>query len=68
MEGLGVTIEAQGYVKLARSLYLYGNAFYLINPMEMNGTKTFRETLSPILMNEAIMSIPDQYMARAGLN
>lgn len=66
--GLGVTIEAQGYLKLARSLFLYGNAFYLINPMEMNGTKTFRETLSPILMNEAIMSVPDQYMARAGLN
>jgi hypothetical protein len=38
------------------------------NPKEVNGTRTYRETLSPVLANEAIMSVTDQYMARAGLN
>jgi len=38
----------------------------LSNPREQNGTRTFRETLSPSLANEAICSVPDQYMARAG--
>ncbi|MEJ7680905.1 MAG: hypothetical protein WKG06_24255 [Segetibacter sp.] len=30
--------------------------------------RTYRETLSATLANEAIMSVPDQYMARAGFN
>ncbi|WP_240531781.1 hypothetical protein [Maribacter sp. 4G9] len=30
--------------------------------------RTFRETLSPILQNEAIMAIPDQYSLRGGLS
>lgn len=32
----------------------------------MNGTRTYRETLSPAIANEDIMSVPDQYMARIG--
>lgn len=66
--GLGVTVEVQGYLKLAGPLYGYMNAFYLSNPMDVNGTRTYRETISPLLANEDIMSIPDQYMARLGLN
>jgi hypothetical protein len=65
--GLGLTLELQGFGRLARNLYFYGSAFYLINPMEVNGARTYRETLSPMLANEAIMSIPDQYSVRAGL-
>ncbi|MCB0795044.1 MAG: hypothetical protein KDB88_09930 [Flavobacteriales bacterium] len=66
--GLGFSLELQGYVKLTRQLFLYGNAFYLFNPMEMNGTRTYRETLNAILINESIMSVTDQYMARLGFN
>jgi hypothetical protein len=66
--GFGFTLEVQGYWKLAQRLFLFGNAFYLFNPMEENGTRTYRETLSALLVNEAVMSITDQYMARAGLN
>ncbi len=64
--GLGFTFELQGYLKLAGPVYGYMNAFYLFNPMDVNGTRTFRETISPVLANEDIMSVPDQYMARAG--
>ena len=65
--GFGITVEMQGFGPISRRLFFYGNAFYLSNPMEVNGARTFRETLSPLLTNEAIMSIPDQYSLRAGL-
>ena len=65
--GVGFTVESQGFGILYKKLYWYGNAFYLFNPKETNGTRTYRETLSPLLSNESIMSVPDQYMARLGL-
>lgn len=61
--GLGFTVELQGYVKFFGPLYGYMNAFYLFNPMEVNGTLTYRSRA-----NEQIMSVADQYMARAGLS
>lgn len=66
--GFGFTLELQGYRRFFGPVYGYMNAFYLFNPMETNGTRTYRETISPVLANEDIMSVPDQYMARAGLN
>ncbi|MEO8068507.1 MAG: hypothetical protein ABI599_12500 [Flavobacteriales bacterium] len=61
--GLGVTVEMQAYIKLVGPLYGYMNAFYLLNPMEVNGTLTYRGRA-----NERIMSVADQYMVRAGLS
>jgi len=61
--GLGFTLELQGYVKLVGPVYGYMNAFYLFNPMATNGTITYRSRA-----NEQIMSVSDQYMARAGLS
>lgn len=66
--GAGLTLALQGFLKLAGPVYGYFNAFYLLNPMGTNGTRTFRETISPVLANENIMSVPDQFMVRAGLN
>lgn len=66
--GWGVNIEFQAYTHVVHRLYAYGNGFYLFNPMNTNGVRTFRDSLSPILANEAIMSITDQYMARAGFS
>lgn len=64
--GLGITVELQFYQKLVGDLFAYGGGFYLFNPKETNGIRTFRETLSPILINEAIMSVPDQFSVRGG--
>lgn len=61
--GFGFTAELAGFLKLAGPLYGYMNAFYLVNPMATNGTLTYRSRA-----NEAICSVPDQYMARAGFN
>ncbi|RRQ47757.1 hypothetical protein DZC72_15420 [Maribacter algicola] len=66
--GFGVTIDFQFYQKITTNVFSYASGFYLINPRETNGVRTFRETLSPILQNEAIMAVPDQYSLRAGLS
>lgn len=64
--GFGITLDFQLYQQLADKLFLYAGGFYLINPRETNGIRTFRETLSPILANEAIMAVPDQFSVRLG--
>lgn len=66
--GFGLILESQMYVKLSEKVYLSAGAFYLINPREVNGTRTFREKLSPTLANEAIMSVPDQFSTRLAAN
>lgn len=66
--GTGLTVELNAYQYFSRHFGIYGNFYYLVNPREQNGTRTYRETLSPALANEAISSVPDQYMARAGVN
>jgi len=64
--GFGITVDFQLYQQLAPKFFLYSGGFYLLNPRETNGVRTFRETLSPLLENEAIMAVPDQYSVRLG--
>ncbi len=66
--GFGITFDFQVYQKISTDLFGYASGFYLVNPRETNGTRTFRETLSPILQNEAIMAVPDQFALRGGLS
>lgn len=66
--GFGATLDFQFYHKIVTDLFTYSSGFYLLNPRETNGTRTFRETLSPVLQNEAIMAVPDQYSLRAGFS
>lgn len=66
--GFGVTVDFQFYKKITTDVFSYASGFYLINPRETNGVRTFRETLSPILQNESIMAVPDQYSLRGGLS
>jgi hypothetical protein len=66
--GTGVALELNGFYNFTPLAGVYANAYYLFNPREVNGTRTYRETLSPTLANESIMSVPDQYLARVGFN
>lgn len=66
--GTGIALEMNAYRQVFKHTSVYANAFYLMNPREVNGTRTYRETLSPALANETIMSVPDQYMARVGFS
>lgn len=65
--GTGFTVEANTYYNFS-NFGVYGNFYYLVNPREQNGVRTYRETLTPRLANEGIMSVPDQYMVRGGFN
>lgn len=64
--GFGLTMDFQLYRKISTGLFAYAGGFYLLNPRETNGIRTFRETLSPLLANEAIMAVPDQFSIRGG--
>jgi hypothetical protein len=64
--GTGFSTEINSFYNFTQKFGAYGNGFYLFNPRNTNGTRTYRETLSPALYNETIMSVSDQYMGRVG--
>jgi len=69
--GTGFTTELNGFYSLSRTFTLYGNFFYLFNPREQNGTSTARggtPSASNILYGSSTMSVPDQFMVRAGIS
>jgi hypothetical protein len=66
--GFGFTADFQLYQKISTRFFTYVGGFYLFNPRNKNGIRTFRETLSPILENESIMSVTDQFSIRGGFS
>jgi hypothetical protein len=69
--GTGFTTEVNAYVNFTRFVGLYGNFYYLFNPREQNGVSTSRggtPSASNIANGSDVMSVPDQYMARTGVN
>lgn len=66
--GTGIITELNGFYNFSDRFGLYSTLSYLNTPREQNGVRTYRETLSPILANEAVMSMADQYMVRVGAN
>ncbi|WP_154855594.1 M24 family metallopeptidase [Cyclobacterium xiamenense] len=65
--GVGLIVDMQGLQFLGKEFIFFYDGFYLINPRETNGTRTFRETLNPVLSNESIMAVPDQFAFRSGV-
>jgi hypothetical protein len=69
--GTGFTAELNTYYNLTHSVGVYGNFYYLVNPREHNGVSTARggtPSQTAIDYNTTTMSVPDQFMARAGGN
>ncbi|HYG37521.1 MAG TPA: hypothetical protein VD908_02830 [Cytophagales bacterium] len=67
--GVGGLLTVDAYFNLSRQFSLYGNLFYLSNPRNTNGTRTYLETLSAKYADDRrYMSVPDQYMTRIGAN
>lgn len=67
--GTGITFELNGFYNLSHKINLYGNFYYLSNPREQNGTSTARggtPSASAVKNGSDVMSVPDQYMIRAG--
>src|SRR5678809_1455403 len=68
--GTGVTFELNGFYNFSHRVGFYGNAFYLINPREVNGTSTTRggsASATAKKYNTDVMSVPDLYMVRGGI-
>jgi hypothetical protein len=59
--GTGIVLDMQAFKNVWRTT-LYASGVYLINPRNTNGVRTGRARPS-----EAIMSVADQYLARAGV-
>jgi len=69
--GTGITLELNAYYAFSHELSMYGNFFYLSNPREQNGVSTARGGVSStaqLQYGSNVMSVPDQYMYRAGIN
>ncbi|MEJ7737907.1 MAG: hypothetical protein WKF97_10810 [Chitinophagaceae bacterium] len=69
--GTGFTTELNAYYNFSHVVSVYGNFFYLFNPREQNGVSTARgatPSATSLLYQTSTMSVPDQYMARAGAN
>ncbi|HEX7902472.1 MAG TPA: hypothetical protein VF487_01240 [Chitinophagaceae bacterium] len=69
--GTGFTAEINGYYNISHKVGAYGNLFYLVNPREQNGVSTARggtPNTTAIQYFTSTMSVPDQYMARGGVN
>ena len=69
--GTGFTTEISAFYRIAKRLSLYANGYYLLNPREQNGVSTARggtPSASSIAYTSDVMSVPDQYMYRVGIN
>ena len=69
--GTGITGELNAYYNFSRAVSVYGNLYYLSNPREQNGISTAREgkpSANAVRNGSDVMSVPDQYMVRAGVN
>ncbi len=69
--GTGISTEMNAYYNLSKHFGVYGNLYYLLNPREQNGTLTSRggtPSAASIKNGSFVMSVPDQYMLRAGAN
>jgi hypothetical protein len=69
--GTGLTTELNVSYTLSPKMSLYGNAYYLVNPREQNGVSTARgaaPSATSISYTSDLMSVPDQYLLRGGMN
>jgi hypothetical protein len=69
--GTGFSTELNGYYNFSNNFGLYSNLYYLFSPREQNGTLTSRggtPSESSLKNGSFVMSVPDQYMIRAGVN
>ena len=67
--GTGITLETNAFYAFSKKASVFFNGFYLSNPREQNGVSTARggvPSASNIAYGSDVMSVPDQFMIRAG--
>ncbi len=69
--GTGITAELSAFYTFNWGMNFYFYGFYLANPREQNGVSNFKgrnATPTQISNNTTVMSVPDQYTIRSGIN
>jgi hypothetical protein len=69
--GTGFTAEINAFYNFNEHIGVYGNFFYLFNPREQNGVSTGRGQIpndTAFRYGTDVMSVPDQFMIRAGIS
>jgi len=67
--GTGFTAEINAFYNISHKTSLYGNFYYLVNPRNQNGViRSAAPSASAIANGSNIMSVPDQWMVRGGVN
>jgi len=69
--GTGLTLEVNAYYNFSRTVGVYGNFYYLSNPRDQNGVSNAHGgpvSASSIANGSNIMSVPDQFLYRAGVS
>ena len=66
--GTGIILDINSYYNISHSFGFYGNFFYLVNPRDVNGvaSSSSAPTATKIAITSDVLSVPDQYMVRAG--
>lgn len=67
--GTGITLEVNAFYNFSHTVGVYGNFFYLSNPADQNGVSNSHGAIpssSSIANTSNVMSVPDQYLVRAG--
>ncbi len=69
--GTGFTGEINAYYNVNKHFDIYTAAYYLLSPREQNGVSTARgrtPAANAVANGSDVMSVPDQYMLRIGIN
>jgi len=69
--GTGITAEVNSFYSFSKTLNIYFNGYYLMNPRDQNGVSNLKgrnATATEIANNTTVMSVPDQYSCRLGAN
>lgn len=69
--GTGITTELSAFYFIHRKVSLSFSAYYLVNPREQNGVSILKgrsPTMTEIINNTTVMSVPDQFSFRGGAN
>jgi hypothetical protein len=67
--GTGISIELNSFYKINKKFSLYGNAFYMFNPRDQNGTLSGYPLKEPYIESGGtVNSVPDAYTFRLGGN
>lgn len=68
--GTGIIADINAYYNFTPDFGFYGNFFYLVNPRDVNGvpTSSSAPSATQLATTSNMMSVPDQYLARFGVD